>query len=497
MPASPTYDAPVTVQRWLIAAGLVLVVAAAVASGVLATRGGHAWDGSTSQGTWVDPRGTGTLERGPGEPLLDRTALAPQSRPVRTLATFVAMGDPEILDAQSPARLEMLDRYGAPFTSAFRPQETLTGQVFAASLATVDAVHPNAVVFTGDMISNDQENELDEFLAILRGGRVDPDSGAPGYEGVQAAGDPDPYYYRPAVDPPRHPGLLAAAVRPFESPGVSARWYPVVGDHDLLVLGNLPATPDTNAIATGSRKLVSIDAAALHIVKSGQVRPRDIDALLAQGLPGTSVRVTPDPRRRELAPAQMLARLRRASGVGGHGALLDYTFPIGHALMGIALDTVSRAGSAEGVVRASQVRWLRAQLEAAGRRSVLVFSHSALTSCSGGDAALSLLDHDSHVVALVSGGSHRSAITPRHTPGGGYWMISTSSLVDYPQQARAFRLERTANGGLVLETWMLDPDPSNRLAAISMQLAYLDFQGGRPQDFAGGAADRNASLYLR
>ena len=71
----------------------------------------------------------------------------------------------EVLEAGVPARLEMLDRYGAPFTSAFRPQETLTGPVFAASLASADALHPTAVVFTGDMINNDQENELDEFLA--------------------------------------------------------------------------------------------------------------------------------------------------------------------------------------------------------------------------------------------------------------------------------------------------------------------------------------------
>ncbi len=150
----------------LIAAGLVLVVAAAVVFAVLATRGGQAWDGSTLQGTWVDPHGTGVLERGPGEPLLDRTDLAPRSRPVRTLATFVAIGDPEITDAQSPARLEMLDRYGAPFAAAFRPQETLTGQVFAASLATVDALHPSAVVFTGD--SDRQRSEE-------RAGRVSRD----------------------------------------------------------------------------------------------------------------------------------------------------------------------------------------------------------------------------------------------------------------------------------------------------------------------------------
>jgi 3',5'-cyclic AMP phosphodiesterase CpdA len=476
---------------------LVLVVAGAVAYGVLATRAGSAWDGSTLHGTWADPHGAGTLERGPGEPLLDRTDLAPQSRPVRTLGTFVTIGDPEITDAQSPARLEMLDRYGAPFTAAFRPQETLNGQVLAASLATINALHPTAVVFTGDMIANDQQNELDEFLAIMRGDSVHPDSGRPGYEGVQAASDPDPYYYRPAVDPPQYPEMLRAAVQPFESPGVSVPWYPVVGDHDLLVLGNLLATPETNAIATGSRKVVSLDRAALQLAETRRIEPRLVDSLLARGLPGPWMRVTSDPRRQELAPAQVLARLRRASGVGGQGPFLDYAFPLGHKLTGIALDTVSRTGSAEGVMRPSQVAWLRAQLQAAGDRSVILFSHSALTSVSGAAAALSLLDHDSHVVALVSGGSHRSSITPRRTPAGGYWMISTSSLVDYPQQARVFRLQQTANGGLILQTWMLDPDPGDSLAAISMRLAYLDFQGGRSQDFAGAQGDRNASLYLR
>src|SRR5436305_13633335 len=101
-----------------IAAGLVLVVAAAVAVGVLETRGGHAWDGSSLQGTWVDPRGTGTLERGPGEPLLDRTALAPRSRPVRTVSTVVATGDPGHTEPPCPEPPALLHRYGAPLTTA-------------------------------------------------------------------------------------------------------------------------------------------------------------------------------------------------------------------------------------------------------------------------------------------------------------------------------------------------------------------------------------------
>jgi 3',5'-cyclic AMP phosphodiesterase CpdA len=483
-------------RRWRIA-GIALLVAAAVTSALVASRQEAVWSGSTLQATWVDRHGTGVLSRGPGEPLLDRTKLAPRSRATRALVTFVQVGDSEITDAESPARLEMLDRYGAPFTSAFRPQETLTGQVFAASVASIDRLHPQAVVLTGDLMANDQENELDEFLAILRGGEVDPNSGGPGYQGVQAATDPDPYYYRPQVDPPRHPGLLGQAEWAFRSPGLHTPWFPLVGDHDVLVQGNLPATPATNAIATGDRKLVALGPAALGLAKQREFSPGIVARLLAHGLPGPSMQVTPDRRRRELAPQQVVERLRRASGVPGHGPLLDYTFPLGKHAVGIALDTVDRSGGAEGIVRPAQVAWLRRRLSAAGASSVFVFSHSALTSAVGGEAAVALLDRDPHVVAAVSSSSHRNAIVPRRTRAGGYWLVSTASLIDYPQQARAFRLLRTADGGLVLETWMLDPYPHNRLASIALQLAYLDFQGGRPQHFAGTHADRNASLYLR
>jgi hypothetical protein len=41
---------------------------------------------------------------------------------------------------------------------------------------------------------------------------------------------------------------------------------------------------------------------------------------------------------------------------------------------------------------------------------------------------------------------------------------------------------------------MLDHDGGG-LAGISLRLAYLDVQGGRPQGFAGARLDRNATLY--
>ena len=107
---------------------------------------------------------------------------------------------------------------------------------------------------------------------------------------------------------------------------------------------------------------------------------------------------------------------------------------------------------------------------------------------------LALLDATPGVLAVVAGNSHRNSIRPRATAHGGYWQISTASLADYPQQARALRVRR-AGAGYAVETWMLDQD-GRGLAGTARELAYLDAQGGRPQGFAGRHADRNARLYV-
>jgi 3',5'-cyclic AMP phosphodiesterase CpdA len=450
---------------------------------------------STLQATWRDPDGDGFLQRGAGEPLRDRTDLARAARPGRTLATLAVLTDVHVRDEESPARVPFLDRLGGSFSSTFRPQDALSSQVLDAAVRAVDAQRPNAVLVTGDLIDNAQANELALARTVLDGGTARPDSGAPGYDGVQAAADPDPAYYRPDVDPPRHEGLLDAAQRPFHAPGLRAPWYPTPGNHDLLLAGEIARTPSTEAVAVGDQRLVRPDA-SLDVPRSEDaLTPQLVDSVLSGGLPGTTARTAPDPGRRELTPGEAVAGLRSASGHGGTGPRMDYGFDAGRDVRVIVLDTVRRDVGSGGVLAPDQVRWLSGELARAGDRRVLVVSHQPLTKVDGGAAALALLDRDRHVVAVLAGDSHHNRIRARRTPAGGYWLIQTGALADYPQQARMLRVREAPGGGTIIDTWMLDtaPDP---LADTARELAYLDAQGGRPQHDAGTRLDRNVRLFV-
>ena len=450
---------------------------------------------STLQATWADPGRTGVLERGPGEPLADRTDLGPRSRVVRQLALFAQFTDAHVRDEESPARVPFLDRYGSPFTSTFRPQEALTPQVLAATVRSINALHPQAVIEGGDLVDNDQLNEYDQALAVLRGGTVRPDSGARGYDGVQSSSNPDPLYYRPGVDSPTHAGLLRAAERPFPSAGLRAPWYPVVGNHDLLVQGEVAPTAAIEAVATGDRRLVQLDPSVQVPQGAEELAPQAVDTLLTGGLPGRTVHTPADPRRRLLSPAEAIGRLRSASGhAAGTVPLLDYSFDVGRSLRAIVLDATQRDQGSGGTLSPAQLTWLHGELARAGRHNVVVISHQPLDTFAQGRQALAIMDRYPRVVAAIAGHTHKSRIVPRRSAAGGYWLITTSSLADYPQQARAFRLVQTANGQVALETWMIDHDGGD-MAGVSRELSYLDVQGGRPNDFAGSRLDRNVRLF--
>jgi hypothetical protein len=259
----------------------------------------------------------------------------------------------------------------------------------------------------------------------------------------------------------------------------------------------VPPSAALERLAVGDRRLVEPDRGQLRAARRLRDDPTAaVATLLRGGLPGRTSRIAPDPGRRFLRPGELVDRLRAASAAPDRGgSRLDYTFDVGHSVRGIVLDGIRRDADVFALMPA-QLRWLAGELRAAGRRWVLVFSHTPLDRTPSGRAALGLLDRDPHVVAALAGDTHHNRITPRRTRAGGYWLVETGSLADWPMQSRMLRLVQTKRG-VALETWMVDTAGGpHSLAGIARQLAYLDAQGGRPNGFAGTRGDRNAVLYL-
>ena len=494
-----------------LAASAALATVAALATGVGAlvgadggAHGGSAGashpGGSTLRATWVDRDGDGALERGPGEALISRTDLGPAVRPGRVLATLGQLTDTHVRDEESPARVTFLDRLGGPFTPTFRPQESLTTQALASAVRAIGAERPDLLLLTGDITDNAHQTEYDQALATLTpGARVDPDTGAKGYDGPQRAENPDPAYYRPDVDPPVEPGLLTRAQAPFTAPRQPAPWVPIPGNHDLLAAGEVTPTAATDRVAVGDRTLVR-PRAGLDVPEDPAGASAAVEALIAGGqLPGRTESIAPDPRRRFVTPAEGRARLRAASAVARSprataGPGLSTVRDLGADVRLITLDLDQAGEGAGGVATDAHVAFLDRALRAAGSRWLLVASHQPLRKAGGGERLLTLLDRAPRLLAAVSGDTHHHRITTR----SGYALIETAALADFPQQGRVLRVRAAPGGGAVLETWVVDTagdGPVGALADTARELAFLDAQGGRPGGNRGRRADRNVRFF--
>lgn len=481
--------------------------------------------GTTLASTIVLGTGDGyvTLREGPGWPTIERTdlvTLTPGRVDARTaLAAVVQLTDVHIVDAQSPGRVEFLDRYGEPYTGAFRPQETLTTQVQASMVQRINEVARGPItgrpldcaVSTGDNVDNQQNNELAWFMAVLNGDDVTPNSGAAGeYEGVQATGWGDPSYWHPEPgDPsgdydtagfPRIPGLLDAAIAPFASDGLGIPWYSCYGNHDGLIQGNLPTSATADSLFTGSRKITDLAPGQSPLQFVGGMFTQ-IDAIVAAVEAGTMPQraVTPDDERRTVSTTEWVqAHLDRPGRVGrpGHGygydeshldaPSLHYSFEIAPGVLGISLDT---GGYNSGSIGQVQLDWLERELtkvhssafDAAGQpispggtdQLVLLFSHFTIGTMNGsvadpdhpderrylGPELVAFLHRWPNIVGWINGHTHTNSVAPVPDPSGrtdGFWEITTASHVDYPEQARIIEVVDNRDGTISLLCTMLE-----------------------------------------
>ncbi len=510
-------------RRDLIRAGFVVGGAVAIGS-----RPGSAWaidsypvnpGGSTLTQTFVKgAAGAGgyrPVAPGPGEAYVVRNDLGAPTAPLGSrsaLVAFAQLTDIHIIDAQSPARVEYLDRFEDKYsasdptigllTSSYRPQEMLTAQVSDSMAHAVNSFAAGApasgrpldfAIQTGDNADNCQLNEVRWNIDLLDGGKVvTPDSGSLSkYEGVADRKFFDPHYwhpepggkqdiYRTSFGFPDVSGLLDASRRPFQARGLDVPWYSVFGNHDGLVQGNFPRTLPLTIVATGPLKVNGVppglsQADIIKALTSVNAAPLlGALALTSAGL------VSADPKRKVLSRRQVVEEHFKTTGTpNGHGFTQSnrssgtayYTFDQG-LVRGIVLDTVNPNGYSDGSIDKAQLTWLKQVLASSADHYVIVFSHHTIATMTnpliatgidlrprvlGGPVKAELLKHP-NVIAWVNGHTHKNQIVAHKAASGsgGFWEINTASHVDFPQQSRTIELVDNGNGTLSIFTTMLD-----------------------------------------
>ena len=453
--------------------------------------------GSTLRATLTDPDGDGFLERGPAMPLAERRDLGGGGEPGREIARFGQITDAHVRDEESPARVPFLDRLGLAVRARLPPAGGRDRPGARRRRARARRRAPAGRRGHGRprrQRAGERARPRDR-RAARRPRR--PVQRRARYEGVQEGDNPDPYYYRPDNDAPRHPGLTAAAQRPFTATGLDAPWFPVLGNHDALVQGEVPSTPAIEALATGSRMLTDLDRDVRPPTDEASA-PAVVDALLGDpaGLPGRTREVTPDPRRRTLTPAQAVAKLRAAApGAGTVAGRLDYTFDIGAAR---ARDRARHGPPRGRLARRRGARSRCAGCEQRLRRGRRPPRRRLLPQpARQPPTAARPRWPPSATPATSSPRSPATATATRSSPTrAASGCISTASLADFPQQSRMFCLREVGGRRASCST----PGWSTTTAAASparrASSPTSTPRAAARSGFAGRRADRNARLYL-
>lgn len=456
---------------------------------------------------------------------LTRVGKIPDAK-IRPILNLIQISDTHICDAQSPARVEFLDRYADPhnplakliggLVGTYRAQEILTVQVLESMLRNINRIDVgpisnfpiDALLLTGDLTDNAQQNELNWVISTLDGEPITPDSGSVLlWEGIGGSYYSE-HFWNPHGTPageiddsPRRlygfpviPELLNAVRAPFDTSGSRHPWLAVHGNHDLLLQGTVCSDLFLNSIATSSRKFIDIETQdALETLSSlREVGP----AHYPKPTNMLSYEITPDHSRQFVNPHTWPQRMTQTARSHGfqlvhRGTSIKYWRKDFERATILALDTVNPFGGWQGSIDEDQFKWLSEQLHLLRNRHVVIASHHPLQDLFntyspegekqriGREQIEKLLIGSSNVLLWIAGHTHRNKILFFGTDDEcGFWQIETSSLIDWPQQGRIIEIVELQNEGIFICISMIDHAGKVDIELDDIDLSDIDSLSG-------------------
>lgn len=452
----------------------------------------------------------GVTETVPGDPHLRTDTLGVDALadaatgPAASVFYMAQLSDVHIIDEESPARTINLDQITSP---SWRKQEAHSTQVLDAMVRKLHAFDAcrklDCAVFTGDNTDNNQRNELAWFLRVLEGGTVSPNSGD--HENPRPGPDDDPH-------------------DAFDAVGMGTiPWYVVVGNHDVLIQGNLShglivdysgITGDPTRDHVGTIAMGRVNDPVCNDIPSDESPvpdrciPTDPQDLNAGDL-------TPDEEREHLSREEWFQMVLDAGGLpSGHG-FKNYAATSGTGdyvaeptpdvpVRLVVLDTTSAVGAQGNYDRIGNFLEPALEQALADGMAVIVISHhySDGVLLQGEQIRQTLAQYPNVLLHLVGHG-HQNLVraVSGDTPEHGYWEVQTCGLVSWPQQGRLVEVVDNRNGTvdlwLTLVDFATDHGPAGALAEASRFLAMYEVHQGKEgggMQAEGAAEDRNVIL---
>ncbi|MFH1194239.1 MAG: TIGR03768 family metallophosphoesterase [bacterium] len=445
--------------------------------------------------------GYGVWQYGAGLPYEKRTDLMPANynaaSAVNTarLLNFFAITDIHIMDEETPAQAIYFG-YKGNNPSAYSSTMLYTTQVLDVAIRTVNALNRKKQfdfgISLGDNSNSNQYNELRWFIDVLDGKIINPDSGA----------DDDPV-----------PGANNDYQDEFKAEGLdgSIPWYQVLGNHDHLFVGTMPANNYIQQTYISEEIINMGDPFELggSGFYMGAINGRTIYGDIFGAGPVGDFSSPPkvpaaDYSRHYISKEEWKSELFNSStNPAGHGFSQQsnvfgcYTFmpKANLPIKVIVLDDTPRDDELyvleHGYIDDERLNWLVSELDKGQTEGqlMIIAAHIPLSligytghSPVSATDLITKLHNYPNLMLWIAGHVHRNKVTVFKSPDDtkpelGFWQVETSSLRDYPQQFRTLEIVRNSDNTISIFATNVDPAmKEGSLAAKSRSYDIAIFQ---------------------